>query len=153
MTWTELPQGQSIVVKAGFFYAATAQVKNNHDAAMIRSKLAGYGVTILDYQDPAPGMTAPDGYRIVAAQVFAPKDAGTLPWGVPGILSWADDTHILRAWAAPQGAGPATPPSPPPGEPPWGWIILGLTGVAGAGLWWWSRHRRGGELRLSQKTA
>ena len=145
MTWTELPQGESIAIKAGYFYAATAQVKNNHDSASIQSLIKGKGVQLFDYKDPAPptpGVTAPSGYRIVAAQIYAPKDAGTLPWGVPGILSWADDTHIIRAWAAPKDPSqPARPPSPP-GEPPWGWIILGLTGAAGAGLWWWSRHRK-----------
>jgi hypothetical protein len=141
MSWTALPQGDAIALKAGYFYAAVAQVKNSHDAAFVRNTLKNKGLTIVELQDPAQGQTAPDGYRIVATQVFAPKDGGSVPWGVPWPISIADDSHLLRAWTAPQGASlPAKPPSPP-GEPPWGWILLGLAGAGGA-TWWWLRHRR-----------
>lgn len=135
--WTELPQGHSILIRANYYYAAVAAVKSNHSAAEIRGVVAPYGVQIIDLQDPytAPWLAPADsGYRNMGMTVFTPKDGGELPWAAPGILSLADGSHIVRAWAAPKSkTQPAAPPSGAATSSAGGLVLGGLV-LAGVGL-------------------
>lgn len=145
--WTQLPVGKPINVQGGYYYAALAALKKNHTEADVHALLKSRGMQEVEYIDNYTGEPNPEGsnYRLVVAVVYAPQNAGVLPWGVPSPASFVDSTHLVRAYAAPMKKGlPPAPPSPPSADEfPWG-PVLGVAGVAGAGAfaWWWLRRRK-----------
>jgi hypothetical protein len=145
VNWVQLPDGESVVIAKGFFYAVVAEVDDSHGKDFILKTAADNGLQVFDYIDPATlkGMVPESGYRFVALQGLATRDAGTVPWKAPWPLSVANSSHLVHVWTVPQGKNmPARPPAAPAQFP---WVgVLTVTGFAAAvgGGWWWWRRRR-----------
>lgn len=130
MTWAALPTGKDIAVKKGNAYAAV--VSTSHSEADIRSFATKHGLQVYSY-------TAASGQATIAGTAVAD---GSIPWGVPGILSWIDSSHAVSAWVDTAGGTPLPPgevPSKPAPKTPV-FIVAGL--IVGAGVGWWLWHRR-----------
>jgi hypothetical protein len=132
MTWVALPTGKDIATKKGSAYAAL--VATSHSEADIKSFAAKHGLQVYSY-------AAMPGEVLIAGTATAD---GSIPWGVPGILSWIDDSHAVSAWVDSDGGTPTPPggeiPSKPVSSAPV-WIAGGLFIGAGVGWWLWSRRR------------
>ena len=132
MAWIPLPQGQAIAIKKGSAYAAS--VSTSHSEADIKSFAAKHGLNIYSFE-PKPGGA------LVAGTATAD---GSIPWGVPGVLSWIDDSHAVAAWVDVNGGTPPPPGAEIPSKPvPMTpvYIAGGLAVTTGVGWWLWSRRR------------
>lgn len=144
MSWTALPAGQDVVIIPGN-YAAVAMIDNGHTQADVLGAAGDYGLKVFQYFDnvAVPGQTPRAGYRFVSAQAQALGKGGTIPWSVPFPLSLANSSHLVEAWFAPIGVGPALPPAPPVSMS-WLWWLVP---PAALGVWWAARRLRSRRLR------
>ena len=109
------PEAGDIAIIPGRTYTGSALVKNNHSLDALRSILSSYGMTLDEAQERDAGRA---GYRFVVFRGSAGPDAGgMLPWKLPKMLSWIDDTHLISlSMSFPVGAGRAeTFPAVPSG--------------------------------------
>jgi hypothetical protein len=103
----ELPSGQDIRIVPGTTYNVLAKVAKSHSLKAIVARAAGWGVNVKEALDnvapPAGVETPPSGYRLVRVTATATKPA-VMPWKIPSLLSFGDETSVVRAWV---GAGAA----------------------------------------------
>jgi hypothetical protein len=132
MSWVPLPTGKDIVTKKGSAYAAL--VATSHSEADIRSFATKHGLSVYSFEAKPSGI-------LIAGTATA---NGSIPWGVPGILSWIDDSHAVQAWANADGGTPTPPGGEAPSKPvslaPV-WLFGSLVAATGVGWWLWSRRR------------
>jgi len=133
MTWVALPTGKDIATKKGSAYAAL--VATSHSEADIKSFATKHGLSVYSFA------VVPGGSLIAAT---ATAD-GSIPWGVPGVLSWIDDSHAVSAWVDADGGTPTPPGGEIPSKPvpltPV-YVAAGLVAVTGVGWWLWARKAR-----------
>lgn len=123
--WTELPQGQDVAMRPGYFYAAIASLDKTYDESKVQKAMRDRGLELLDWGEqasrPELGVDPDHSHRFVAVMAHATR-ATNIPWA-PGFL-WVHPFHVVRAWEAPpapENVGPPPGPTPAhdvPLEPP-----------------------------------
>jgi hypothetical protein len=142
--WTRLPQGQDVIIKKGFLYAALASVSKSYSSKQIQDAARSKGLVVEEWSEQGVGGSQlhdpnPD-HRFIHVIALAANDAGTLPWKSP----WPTTIFNLeKAWySPPSGGGGGTPSAAPPTN--WlGWgIAAGLAAAAYGGYRLYKRKKR-----------
>lgn len=118
MSWTALPNGQSISVVPGGLYAVMARVKSSHTQADLTTLASSkWGLQVLAYGEQGqagwPNLpTDPDsGHKTVFAVVKGTQ-AASIPWSVPWPASYIDNSGLTSAWFSTDVGDQAIAPTP-----------------------------------------
>jgi hypothetical protein len=142
IVWTPLPNGQDLLIKKNYHYAALVSVSKSYTSKSIQDAAKSKGFVIEQWDEQGVGgspLKDPNtAHRYIHVIVTSPIDAGTLPWKSP----WPTTIYnIEKAWySAPGGGGGGGAPSV---APPTNWLGVGIVaGAVAAAYGGWLLYRK-----------